>query len=644
MSYTAKILSPLEFKSHHDEDGEEYLSIQGYANTVTKDRAGDVIPVDAWRKSSAMGDYMKNPIILAYHDHSRPIGKMMDYEIDEKGLRIQARISKGAGDIYHLIKDGVLSTFSVGFRINDAEYKEADDTFYIKDVSLHEISVVSVPCNQDSVFEVAKSMDSQSFKEFQTNFKPSGQNNIVKEEKNMDINIQEMMEQLNASAASAASAAVKDTLDAEKAATAQAQKDAQEKADAEKAQKELAASSAKEAASSLVAELQEKMNADTADFQKLVKAQNDTIVSLKEEIAQVVAARSNPVTAVAKAVRGNDADFSKTADELMFVSTIKKVAMEDTMRFKAVNQSSSIEVSSEAYETEFSTNLMRDIQAKLVVAPLFSEMAMNQANMTIPIRPDRTTASWVNASDYGTDASTGSEITVALTEKTLKTFKLAAKVYLTEETEEDTIIALLPILRQDLVEAHAASIDAAFLIGDGSGKPKGLVTQAAAITAGTGDATHTSAAKADGSVKVTAKMLIESRRKLGLYGINLGDLYLVVSQDAYWDLILDDEWADVQQVGSVATKLNGEVGNVYGMPVIVSNGFEAKGTNVAYAVICYAKNFVVPRQRGVTVRSDFDVEKDRQVFVATQRLNLEPLIEHSAGNGKGVIEITYAAS
>jgi hypothetical protein len=47
---------------------------------------------------------------------------------------------------------------------------------------------------------------------------------------------------------------------------------------------------------------------------------------------------------------------------------------------------------------------------------------------------------------------------------------------------------------------------------------------------------------------------------------------------------------------------------------------------------------------GVTVRSDFDVEKDRTVFVATQRLNLETMIEASPGNGKGVVSLKFAAA
>jgi HK97 family phage major capsid protein len=285
---------------------------------------------------------------------------------------------------------------------------------------------------------------------------------------------------------------------------------------------------------------------------------------------------------------------------------------------------------------------MRDIQAELVIAPLFEEITMTSANLTIPINPGRGSASWVDSTTYGTDATSGNAITVQLTERTLKTFKLAAKAYLTEETEEDAIIAVLPILRGHLVEAHAAAIDTAFLRGTGTGQPKGLITQAAAVGAAF---TEVTTANAAGTVRVTAKMILAARRKLGLYGINLNEVTLVISQDAYWDLLLDDQWADVQQVGqAAAVKLTGEVGNIYGMRVLVSNNFPAKAVNAAFGVLVNTKNFVVPRLREVTVKTDMDIEKDRRVFVATQRLNLEPLIEQTAGNGKGIVQITYAAT
>jgi HK97 family phage prohead protease/HK97 family phage major capsid protein len=627
-NYQAKLLSNIE-SVEKSEDSDE-LIITGYANTVTKDRAGDIIPKSAWESPNALTNYTKNPIILAFHNHSNPIGKMVDYEITELGLKIKASISKGAGNVYQLIKDGILQTFSVGFRLLDADYDSKTDTYYINDLELTEVSVVSVPCNQDSVFSVAKSMESnEDFNSFKNTFIKEKEENPMTEKE-----LQEMREKMQA----------------------QILADIQAKAEAEAKEKELtekriaeARKAAKEEAESLVKELQDSLKqvetGNSEAFEKMVKQHEEAILDLKDELAQSIKAQQTSArTAVSKAVVGGVE--SKDADDLVMLRVIKGQKDVFATNYgksfeKAVNGSSSIQVSSEDYETTFSTNLIRDIQAELVVAPLFTEMPMNTAQLTIPINPDRGSATWVSAANMADGSSkdrTGAEHTVALTEKTLKTWKLAAKSYLTEETEEDTILALVPIMRQHLVEAHAAAIDNAFLIGDGVGKPKGLVTQAA----GNSKAIAT-AAKADGSVKVTALMIQQQRRELGLYGVDIKGLKVVVSQDAYWDLIEDPEWADVQQVRDAATKLKGEVGNIYGMPVIVSNEYAAKAVDTAYAVIVAPKNFVVPRLRGVTLRSDFDIETDRRVFVATQRLNLEPLIEGTAGNGKGVVALKYAA-
>jgi HK97 family phage prohead protease/HK97 family phage major capsid protein len=639
-----------------NDDGSLY--IEGYANTVSKDRAGDVIPKTAWETPNALTNYQKNPIILAYHDHSKPIGRMVSFEVTELGLKIKAQISKGAGDVYNLIKDGILSTFSVGFGILDAEYDHKSDTYFIKDVELHEVSVVSVPCNQDSTFSVAKSMKSDDFERFKTNITPNIDEGKNKENKMTLEEIQKMTQDMIAASSAtnveATSKAVTDAIanaKALEAAAAKAESDLEAKT---KADSLATRTEAKAAAEELVKELRGELTAKDGAFADLVKANNDQIVALKDEIAQVVASRNKPFNAVATGVKGSfSADESKTADNLVMLGAIKKMSMFDTSYGKGIqtatksavgNTSSSIAASSAEYETIFSMNLIRDIQAALVISPLFSELMMTSANLVIPINPGRNSANWVAAAEVSgsarTAASSGSEISFALTEKTVKTFKLAAKTYLTEETEEDAIISLVPILRQHLVEAHANEMDNAFLNGSGSGEPKGLITQAKAVAAGA--QTQVTLAKSDGSVKVTALGITEARRKMGLYGIDIKDISLVVSQDAYWDLVLDTEWSDVQMVGSAATKLVGEVGNIYGMKVLVSNHFPEKAAGSAFAVMVNTSNFIVTRQRGLTLRSDFDIELDRTVFVATQRINLEPMIEASDGNGKGVVAVTYA--
>lgn len=655
-NYEASIVSTIKSVLYDEESTD--LVIEGYANTISKDRVGDVIPSSTWEKSVALENYKKNPIVLAFHNHSMPIGKTIELAVTSMGLYIKARISKGAGNVYQLIKDGILSTFSVGIMIKDANYDGPTDTYFITEVELTEVSVVSVPCNQDSIFSVAKSLKQDDVSSFKQHFIKSSPATDSKESKNMStptFDLEAFKASVLGDITSAASKAAADAVIAANVKATQ-EKEAAERAAATKAAEVAAAkASAREEAQALIKELEAKLAEKDGAFSSAVTKHAADLIALKDEIAAVVASRNNPMTQLAQATGKAFLGTITKAEEqeidtVVMLGMVKNVDMFQTnlgknvMATKAVNQSSGIKVSSDAYETVFSQNLMRDIQFELVVAPLFQEITMTSANLTIPINPGRGTATWVDSANYGTDASSGNAIAVQLTERTLKTFKLAAKAYLTEETEEDAVIAVLPILRGHLVEAHAAAIDTAFLRGTGTGQPKGLITQANAIAASA--ATELTTAKADGSVKVTAKMILAARRKLGLYGINLNEVTLLISQDAYWDLLLDDQWADVQQVGMDSVKLKGEVGNIYGMRVLVSSNFPTKAVSAAFGVLVNTKNFVVPRLREVTVKTDMDIEKDRRVFVATQRLNLEPLIEAVAasGNGKGVVQITYAAT
>jgi len=136
------------------------FTIAGYANTTTKDRAGDVITSQAWAKG--VDNFRRNPVLLYQHKHDCPIGKVNKITVDKKGIFVNAAVSDAAETqhgIQTLIKDGALKSFSVGFKVKDGKYNRDDDSMYITDVELLEVSVVSVPCNQDSLFSIRKSFE-----------------------------------------------------------------------------------------------------------------------------------------------------------------------------------------------------------------------------------------------------------------------------------------------------------------------------------------------------------------------------------------------------------------------------------------------------------------------------------------------------
>lgn len=149
------------------------LKIAGYANTTAKDRAGDVVTAEAWAKG--VENFRKNPVMLYQHKHECPIGRFDKITVDKKGIYVEGSVSEAAEKthgIHTLIKDGALKSFSVGFRVKDGKYNSKDDTMLITDVELLEISVVSVPCNQESLFSIRKSFENtEEYNSFISSFK-----------------------------------------------------------------------------------------------------------------------------------------------------------------------------------------------------------------------------------------------------------------------------------------------------------------------------------------------------------------------------------------------------------------------------------------------------------------------------------------
>jgi HK97 family phage prohead protease/HK97 family phage major capsid protein len=180
MNKTIYLNSAFETKEY--KKGSKALKIAGYANTTAKDRAGDIVTAEAWAKG--VENYRRNPVLLFQHKHDCPIGRVENIKVDKKGIYVEGAISEAAEKthgVQTLIKDGALKSFSVGFRVKDGKYNREDDSMLITDVELLEISVVSVPCNQDSLFSIRKSFESDAeFDEFKKSLKEADTEEIKK--------------------------------------------------------------------------------------------------------------------------------------------------------------------------------------------------------------------------------------------------------------------------------------------------------------------------------------------------------------------------------------------------------------------------------------------------------------------------------
>lgn len=590
-----------KFKKSLNED-KDVLTISGFANTTNKDRVGDVIVREAW--FNGMDNYLKNPILLAQHRYDAPIGSMVDYEISNKGLHIEGEIHKDLNPgVFKAVELGILKAFSVGFSVKDADYDSTTDIFKIKELDLLEISVVSIPANQDSLFSVSKSglqnsNDIKEYMDYRKSFSPKTQ------QRKEDIDMTK--EELDALVEQKLQARIDEE-------NKQKELEAKEKAKKDAIIKEVSAGSDR-----LIKDLESKLEASEEKFAEAMASMQNEINEKSEELK----ARHESKM---KFTHGDGKErFEKEIEEAALLSKFMRKDVKDTEFGKQVmnkvNTSSSVQVSSADFEQIVSTNLLRDVELELVIKPLFNTVQLQSANQIVPIVPDPGYGTWVTSTDFGTDASSGNEETTTLTEKTLTTYKVASKSYLSVETEEDSIIPMLPILRAQLVRSLAKTIDKAILRGAGSGSDPvtGLfslaTTDSNAITSGT-----TAIDISDGAKNIDLEY---TRRQLtAKYAINPKDVVYIVAPEVYFDLIEDSAWADANLVtAQEATKLNGEVGMAYGSKILVSDQFEAQAATKEGVVAINTSTILIPELRGLRLETEYSAEKQRTVVVASQRL------------------------
>jgi hypothetical protein len=78
----------------------------------------------------------------------------------------------------------------------------------------------------------------------------------------------------------------------------------------------------------------------------------------------------------------------------------------------------------------------------------------------------------------------------------------------------------------------------------------------------------------------------------------------------------------MNQVGTQATLLTGQIGQIGGSPVLVSAEFASPGTGVAGAIALHPGNFIVGNQRGLRIDTQELVETQRRVMVASLRTGM----------------------
>jgi HK97 family phage prohead protease/HK97 family phage major capsid protein len=643
------------FKALDEDDGGVHIC--GMASTADFDRAGDTISAEAWTKGG-LSNFEKNPIILFNHDYNKPIGRATGLKVTENGLELKAKISKSAPDhVAQLVKEGILGAFSVGFRVKDADYITETDGLKIKDAELFEVSVVSVPCNQAATFSLAKSFNSiEEYDEFKKTFTnrvdlagqslakdenssvasetPDEAEKSAKEEINMsEVNTPEIDLEAFAKKVAEETAAKIAMKQAEtKAVEEKAAQDAEVKAAQEAAEKAAQEEEVKTAVSvgvesgaeRLMADIEAKLAEKDAKIDEVVMSFKEQLAEKNEEITKMRESKR-----VFAADRSEGDNISKWGKEFMYAHMLGVMTGKgmETSYGRDLIEKAGVTYSSSApnIATEVSGQIEKEIMRELRLARAFREIQINSQAQVLPIQQDTGLATWQSGAATSGNLQTRGGAAPQPAQVILKAYRLISTTLMDNHVDEEVLINLMPMLVESVARSHARAVDSALLNHTTSGSANdfdGLIA-----TAGTNIFdTSVSAANLSGTA-VDAADFLSARKLMGKYGMMPDELVYVVSQARYYDLIADTGFADITDVGSdVATKLTGQVGAIYGTPVIVSDNFPAEADNACVGLAVNVRNFAIPRLRGVNVEQDYEVMNQRNVIVATQSLGFNQLV------------------
>lgn len=652
-----KLVGNFSVKGENESDGDTVV-IEGFANTTDTDRDGDVIVESAW-KQGGLTNFLKNPIVLAFHNHQMPIGKVVSHKVTEKGLFVSAEISKAAGNVFDLVKEGILQTFSIGFRIKDADFDSKTDLFLIKDLELFEVSVVSVPANADSTFRVAKSLDDDGeLKLMKEKFSKPGDAGTEPEEKeasasSSSISVDDIVKGLTEVIDTKLNDAVS------KIKTTEDNK-LTEKTDAEvlstgaerlndEIEKRVEAALEKRAQQDAITAAEATEKSEKAEAAKVLEDLHAEIKEKGEEIAAIKASK------MSFSDKGGAGPTNTEKENAFFLSKLLNKPISETkygkLMMEKAGSAGNDHIPTAEWEDTFSTSILSEVRQQLLIAPLFQNLQMTALTHHLPVQTDTAggIGYWVHRGSFGGQAaanttSAGVEQTSATTEQTLIAQKLATHEYLIDEEEEDAILVVLPMIRANLVRALARTWDIGLISGQNAAGNNnsdadpifGLDKMASDYTAGA----RTQAVAGPGD-PLTIAFMQQARAKLGKWGIMPNELVYVVGNTGYYEILEDPDFRTMDMVGENATILRGQIGAVNGSPVIVSGEMPAKAAGAPACLVVRKQNFVTGELRGLKLDRDREVLAQRELFVASRRVAFTQLFGGATGV-EGIAVVDYA--
>lgn len=365
-------------------------------------------------------------------------------------------------------------------------------------------------------------------------------------------------------------------------------------------------------------------------------------------------------------------NFREKADDLLLLTTIMRAqgnltsptdtrfyADEFLPAMHAAVSTSGTGTGAEFVPRDLSSQLIERINLELMVLDLFPEITMPTNPFDIPamgLTRQRLARGAEATGDSGQDKV--KKVTPGTRKVTLTAAKFWGETLVSKEAQEDQIIAVLPFLREELIDFVSADMEDAAINGDTTGTHRDDDVTAADDPRknwnGIRKLANANGADRDhGGAALTVASLRSNRKLMGKYGIRPGELAHIVGLSAYISLLSDGDVTTIDKYGNQATILTGELAKVDGVPIIVSEfireDLHTDGTNTdtkandkAVAATVNRKALLRGSRRNLTVEyltelyseSDQDAVKISRRDALTERFTGEKAVAvaYNVGN------------
>jgi HK97 family phage major capsid protein len=219
---------------------------------------------------------------------------------------------------------------------------------------------------------------------------------------------------------------------------------------------------------------------------------------------------------------------------------------------------------------------------------------------------------------------------------------IGVRVPFSHEFDEDSVVAAEDYVRRQIAKALTDGLETAILNGDTATLHMDATVTAANDVRRTFDGLRklAKAPAVDTETELSTfnqAGFVSVRQQMGAYGIDPAELIAVVSVKTYYKIIGDaTNWGDFQtldKVGPQAINLTGEVGALYGVPVVVSpyapetcsdaSVDDGLGTD-AVMLIANRRAYGLATQVGATIETVWDPESLQYKVIGYQRVDFQP--------------------